>query len=357
VVSIPPEPSVRIRLSVIIPVFNNARDLVDSVRAVTTPPRADIEIIVVDDGSTDDTSAVAAQLPVHVIRMPRNAGPAAARNHGVRHAQGDIVMFVDSDVVLTRGALDTVLDVLDRQADVVAVFGSYDTRPRDRGVVSRYRNLLHHFVHQEGNPEASTFWAGCGAIRRAVFEKIGGFDERRYRRPSIEDIELGYRLRDAGYRILLLKDLQCTHLKRWTLPSLVRTDITGRAIPWARLILERRVAPNDLNLRRSQRASVGLVAFTACLLSLCIVIPRAALFAMFPLAVVLLLNGRLYRWFWRQGGAAFAVTCVGLHLLYFLYGGLSALYAWATPDRERTLNGPATAAVAARGRSSGAPLG
>ena len=85
-------------------------------------------------------------------------------------------------------------------------------------MVSQYRNLLHHFVHQEGNPEASTFWAGCGAVRRAAFDAVAGYDEARFRRPSIEDIELGYRLRRAGYRIRLDRDLQCTHLKRWRLP-------------------------------------------------------------------------------------------------------------------------------------------
>ena len=77
--------------------------------------------------------------------------------------------------------------------------------PRLQGVVSQYRNLLHHFVHQHGNSEASTFWAGCGAIRRSVFEEMGGFDEQRFPTPSIEDIELGYRLRQAGHRILLDK--------------------------------------------------------------------------------------------------------------------------------------------------------
>ena len=58
-------------------------------------------------------------------------------------------------------------------------------------MVSQYRNLLHHFVHQHGHAEASTFWAGCGAIRRAAFDAVGGFDAARFPRPSIEDIELG----------------------------------------------------------------------------------------------------------------------------------------------------------------------
>ena len=146
---------------------------------------------------------------------------------------------------------------------MTAVFGSYDSRPAAAGLVSRYRNLLHHFVHQNGNREASTFWAGCGAIRRSVFEKIGGFGSKRFSRPSIEDIELGYCLRQAGYRILLDKGLQGTHLKRWNLYSLIRTDISCRALPWSRLILESKRLPDDLNLKIGQRVSFGLVAL-AC---------------------------------------------------------------------------------------------
>ena len=106
-----------------------------------------------------------------------------------------------------RGAISRVLTALKERPDVAAVFGSYDARPRSMGTVSQYRNLLHHFVHQKGNPEASTFWAGCGAIRRSVFDEVGGFDEKQFS-GRVEDIELGYRLQHTGHRILLDKGLQ-----------------------------------------------------------------------------------------------------------------------------------------------------
>jgi GT2 family glycosyltransferase len=83
--------------------------------------------------------------------------------------------------------------------------------------------LLHHYVHQISKEEAATFWGACGAIRREVFLKVEGFDER-YRRPAIEDIELGYRLTGAGYRVRLLKGLMVTHLKRWDLLTMLKAD-------------------------------------------------------------------------------------------------------------------------------------
>ena len=204
-----------------------------------------------------------------VLRLTRNAGPGAARNHGAERADGTVLLFVDADVVVAPGAVHRVAAAFAGDPGLAACFGSYDDRPRAPGLVSRYRNLLHHFVHQDGNAEAATFWAGLGAVRRTIFLGVGGFDAVRFPRPSIEDIELGYRLRRAGHRIRLDKGLQGTHLKRWGLASMVRTDVTCRALPWARLILETANAPADLNLRGAQRlsAALALLALAAAVLA------------------------------------------------------------------------------------------
>lgn len=315
------------RISIIIPVYNNTTGLPECLSAVkASAQNSDTEIIVVDDASTDETPAVAASMGVRVLNLEKNSGPAAARNFGAHHAGGEILFFVDADVVLAPGALARAVRILDTRPEFAAVFGSYDAWPRAHGLVSQYRNLLHHFVHQQGNPEASTFWAGCGAIRREIFLAVGGFDAERFPRPSIEDIELGVRLRHAGQRILLDRDIQGTHLKRWKLGTVVRTDITCRAIPWSRLILNSREAPNDLNLERSQRVSAALVMLAAVVLPLALwrvgllVLPFTALLA------VVFLNRDLFRFFGRQRGLGFAIACVPLHLLYFLYSGLSYLF-------------------------------
>ena len=113
---------------------------------------------------------------------------------------------------------------------LAAVIGSYDDAPADPRFLSQYRNLLHHYVHQTGHEDASTFWCGCGAIRRAVFLDTGGFNGG-FGDPSIEDIEFGYRLRRAGRRIRLAKDVQVTHLKRWTAPSLLRPTSSPARCP------------------------------------------------------------------------------------------------------------------------------
>jgi glycosyltransferase involved in cell wall biosynthesis len=130
------------------------------------------EIIVVDDGSTDDTAQVAAAAGARVITCKEPKGPAAARNLGVQHACGNIVWFVDADVVPKIDAARQVRQALATR-DCTAVFGSYDDAPPARNFLSQYKNLVHYHYHQNIRRQVSTFWAGCGAIWKDVFLKLG----------------------------------------------------------------------------------------------------------------------------------------------------------------------------------------
>jgi glycosyltransferase involved in cell wall biosynthesis len=316
-------------ISVIVPVYNASTTLRSCLEAVLASDFSSYECIVVNDGSTDGSETIAREFPIQVLELSKGPfGPAYARNRGAEVARGKILFFADADVMLNPVVLRRVAAIFQEQPDLTAVFGSYDVQPRAKGVISQYRNLLHHFVHQNGNPEASTFWAGCGAIRRSAFEEVDGFDEKRFRRSSIEDIELGYRLRQCGYRILLDKTLQGTHLKRWNFYSLLRTDVNCRAIPWARLILQTKKLPNDLNLKWGQRVSFALVASACASLPLALVQPELLAGSFAGLVGVAILNRQLYIFFFRQRGLFFAAACFPLHALYYLYSGLSYFYVW-----------------------------
>ena len=335
--SVEPAPTI----SVIIPVYNGAPYLNSCLQGVADSDYRSYECVLVDDGSTDGSRAIAAEFPTMVrivVISDGPRGPAYARNRGAEAAHGAILFFLDADVVLSPGALRRVASLFQERTDVAAVFGSYDNRPAAAGAVSRYRNLLHHYVHQNGNREAFTFWAGCGAIRRSVFQQIGGFDEKRFSRPSIEDIELGYRLRQSGYRILLDKGLQGTHLKSWNLYSLIQTDVACRAIPWSRLILDTHRAPDDLNLKLGQRLSVTLVGLAVTFLALALVRVEFLLLSLIAFLGLVLLNRQLYQFFLRQHGVFFAASCIPLHFLYYLYGGLSYLYARAGFELKRAMS-------------------
>jgi GT2 family glycosyltransferase len=237
-------------------------------------------------------------------------------------AQGDILFFLDADVAVYPDVIGQVAAAFRREPELAALFGSYDDAPAATNFLAQYKNLFHHYVHQTACEEASTFWAACGAIRREVFQSLGGFDER-YRQPSIEDIELGYRLKRAGYRIRLCKALQVKHLKRWSVVSLLRSDFFRRALPWTDLILRDRRFISDLNLRLSSRVSVML---TYGLLGAFVGSWRWAGSLALAGALILLLlalNAPVYRFFWRKRGLRFAVQTIPWHWFYFFYSGLA----------------------------------
>jgi glycosyltransferase involved in cell wall biosynthesis len=327
-------------VSIVVPAYNNSRELAQCLSALRAAAEPDTELIVIDDASIDDVSSVARNAGVRVLRLPRNAGPAAARNHGARCARGLILFFVDADVVVAHDAITRVRNFLECHQEIAAVFGSYDANPAAPGMVSQYRNLLHHFVHQTGRAEASTFWAGCGAIRRVVFESVGGFDARRFPRPSIEDIELGYRLRRAGYRIFLDKSLQGMHLKRWKLWTVIRTDIVHRAIPWSQLILGSREAPNDLNLQRTQRLCVGLTGLSGLFCTASWFHPELLVPAFGCWTAIVIINRELFAFFSRARGKFFAMASVPLHVLYYACCGMGYQCAWLLSIVQRSRRAP-----------------
>jgi GT2 family glycosyltransferase len=259
------------------------------------------------------TSALEPPEELLVIDGPKGGGPAAARNEGVSRATGDIVVFVDADVEVHPDAFVRIRRAFERDADLAAIFGSYDDDPQRNGVVSDFRNLLHHHVHHSGAGQASTFWAGLGAIRRESFLAIGGFDVERFPRPSVEDIDLGMRLARQGGRIVLDPRIQGKHLKRWSLRGMIQTDLLRRGVPWLRLLLENDSSSAALNLSPRNRASAA--ASVTLLLALVTRRPKLAGAAFLTL---LSLNARFYLLLLSKRGINQAATGLPLHVLHHL---------------------------------------
>lgn len=240
------------------------------------------------------------------------AGPAAARNEGAERAAGDILVFVDSDVEIAPDALSRIRHAFEQDPGLTAVFGSYDDSPAHTDVGSQFRNLLHHHVHQQSAGPATTFWAGLGAIRRDAFLDAGGFDER-YTAATMEDIDLGMRVTAAGGRIVLDPELRGTHLKRWPVGLMLRTDFWGRGTPWVRLLLRRRDLSTALNLGWRHRLSALLSIYLTWALARGRV--RRASVALSGFAG---LNHRFHLLLWSRSRRLTAVLGLPLHVLHHL---------------------------------------
>jgi GT2 family glycosyltransferase len=321
-----PEPSRLPTVSAIMPVYNGRTYLAKSLPPLVAMLGRDLlEVIVVDDSSTDGSRELAERMGARVIPSGGRLGPAGGRNLGAREARGDVLLLVDVDVGVHSDAVEKARRAL-ASGEVTAVFGSYDDRPSDPGFWSQYKNLIHHYTHQRASEEASTFWTGCSAIRKDALLANGGFDSERYAVPSIEDIEFGYRLRASGGRIRVLRDLQGTHFKSWTFAELLHTDIFRRAIPWSRLLLENPHSKPDLNVGRGEiaRAAMALAFFGGLFLALGGVLP--AWTPVVPLLACSISNLSLLSLFYRRNGPLFAAGGLLFHQIYYLYSSLA--FSW-----------------------------
>jgi len=284
-----------VRLTAIVPATDAPAEVARCVAAIRVADEPPEEVIVVDSAP--------------------GPGPAAARNAGAERAGGDVLVFVDADVLPHRDAFRRIRAAFDADSELVALFGSYDDSPEAPDAISGFRNLLHHFVHQASAGSATTFWAGLGAVRRDAFTGAGGFDAARYSEPSIEDIELGMRLSASGRQLRLDPRIQGTHLKQWSLARMIRTDFHARGVPWVALLARNGATPTGLNLgwrhRLSAAASLVLVASVVARR------PREAAAAVGALVV---LNAPFYALLLRRRGPAQAVAGIGLHVLHHLTG-------------------------------------
>jgi glycosyltransferase involved in cell wall biosynthesis len=336
-----------VTISVVMPAYNCCT-LIDRSLAPLLEMRREgeiCEIIVVDDGSTDGTADVAASLDVRLVSTGGRCRQAAARNLGARAARGDILWFVDADVVAKADAARQVLQALANR-NCTAVFGSYDDSPTAQNFLSQYKNLVHHHYHQNIRRDVSTFWAGCGAVWKDAFLAVGGFDADIP--GAIEDIELGYRLRAAGGRIRQAPELQGTHLKVWTFRRLMITELRDRAIPWSFLLLSRARLGDELNVAVTER----IRALVACL-GFAMLVASLAGFVSWWMPVILIViafaaNLELFALFQRRNGLLFAIGGMLFHQFYYLYSTATYCWCWAVVKTGKLISSPGRGTEALR---------
>ncbi len=330
-----------VEVCAVIPAHNAATTITDCILALQNGTLAPGSIIVFDDASTDDTGAISATLGATVIgNRACPVGPAVGRTRAALTSQASIVVFVDSDVIVDRDGVRRLVDVLQANADVGAAFGSYDAAPRARRFAGRYGNLRHHYIHQTADREATTFWSGFGAVRRSVFAQVGGFDSR-YALPSTEDIELGARLRQGGWRVKLVPEALCKHCKDWRLSQLWRTDIKLRAIPWTSLMLENGAIEASLNVSHQERLKALAAMSSLTMLAASLFLPWLVAPAIACAAAYGWLNRDFIGLLYRSGGLPLAAAGGLLHAAYHVYSSIcfvGVLILWRLgflPSRRR----------------------
>ncbi len=208
-------------VSVIVPAYNAAATLPACLAALAAQdyPRERCEVIVVDDGSQDETAALAEAAGVHVIRQA-NAGPAAARNAGAAAAQGELLLFTDADCAPVPGWISALVAPF-ADPEVAGAKGAYLTRQRE--LVPRFTQLEYEdrYDRMAGAETIDFVDTYSAAYRREVFQANGGFDTI-FPTASVEDQELSFRLAEKGYRLVFVPQARVYHRHNPTLRAYVR---------------------------------------------------------------------------------------------------------------------------------------
>jgi len=206
--------------SVIIPNHNGSRPLVEALDSIFSSGDASIEVIVVDDASTDDSQTITDQYPVRLVSHDTCLGAATARNTGAKAAGGEILVFTDTDIILPPDTFQILArDFTDPKTD--AVIGLLPIT-RYGNLCSQYKNFYMYYTYHQLPDVVTVFYTSIASIRREIFLEAGGFDGT-YRSATIEDMEFGVRLTGKGYRIMLDKELQVDHIRHYTPASLLKT--------------------------------------------------------------------------------------------------------------------------------------
>lgn len=328
-------------ISILIPVKDDSHNLDHVIAALNRSDLSDVEVLICDDGSHPPVERnCSLESPDRfLLYRTGGCGPSRARNFLAQKAQGDYLFFLDSDTEPLDDTLTMVRRIIVEYPHLDGFIGSYDPSPREASVISRYKNLSHHFVHQNAAGRISTFWCGCGIIKRDVFVDAGGLNEA-YPHPSIEDVEFGMRISRTGKIVALFPGLQVRHLKNWTLVNWVKTDLVRRGIPWIRLMAARGQWLRELNFNAKGRAAA--LALCAGLLSGAagLAFPRLLLLAVLFLSGFLVLNRTLFRFLLQREGLIRMALMVPIHMLYTLIAvtsfalGLLQTWLWGAPPLQ-----------------------
>ena len=186
--------------SIIIPTFNGAARIGYCLEALTKQAEGtDIEILVIDDGSTDDTAKVAGRYPSVRVITQKNAGPAAARNRGAREAQGRVLLFTDDDCIPLPNWINAMLDCF-QDPEIVGAKGVYRTRQKSlaaRFVQIEYEDKYRLMANLSSIDFVDTYSAG---FIRDRFLEMNGYDTS-FPVACAEDIELSYRMSARGWKM------------------------------------------------------------------------------------------------------------------------------------------------------------
>lgn len=306
-------------IRIVIPTYNSERTIEKCLKAVYSSDYKDFEVVVVDDGSTDNTVKLANKFPCKLIKSTVNKGPAHVRNVGAKNCNKNYLLFIDSDVIIKEDTISKLITRVQKEK-VEAVIGSYTTIPINPSKYSIYHNLFQYYYYflrtAQQSKITTLFWTGCGLVETKAFNQIGGFrEEDKYK--SSEDDMLGYDLTNNRNEIYIDIDITVYHDHYYNFKSLLRNYFV-RAEGTAQTIFK---SENKLEGHGYFNLSnwIGLI-FSFLFIS---TLPFTV-FSFIFLVVFLLANYKFYLLVFKETNTFFAIFSIIINYICYISTGLGA---------------------------------
>ncbi|MEW2474708.1 glycosyltransferase family 2 protein [Micromonospora gifhornensis] len=307
-------------VSVIIPNYNYASTIGECIKAAKNQTYPAVEVIVADDASTDDSVAIARALDVTVLQVPVNSGVSTARNLGARHANGEVLFFVDSDVALDPDAVERAVEYLRTEPGLGAICGMYRAEPMfPDSLVKRYRAIQQYVWFCEVEGAIPGLHSALFAMKKETFLEIGEFNDRlRW----TEEQDYGFRL-NARYEVKAVPTIRGRHDHDGTLRVML-TKVFNRTRLGAPNWLRLNKLPGGAGTGYRALGSAFVLAAVFALISAVLLGPWALLAAAVLTAIGVLLDKRTYAYAYRHHGVTFGLQFTVLHLLVTLTSAVAA---------------------------------
>ena len=327
-------------ISVIIPAHNAAAHLGRCLEALRANDLTCVEIIVVDDASSDSTAVIAQETGCRLIRLDHQVGPAGARNQGAGEALHPYLLFLDSDVILPPGSIAFIretLELYNHRPDVSGVLGQYSEGSGSGGFLTNFKNLTTCYLYNITDTQSPYLHTPIFCIRKEVLESVGGFDPRLWR---AEDFRLGVVLGSKGHRFIIDRRIKGLHLKEYGFAGALKED-------WLRIrdLQSLKLGPGERAFamrahRWTRLVSLTLPGATVLALGLTLAGSPTALrvVAVILLALFLALNARFLLFCRRRRGLLFGTQSAAFLFLEMLWAELAVMAGMLRSTASRRRN-------------------
>ena len=309
------------KISIIIPTYNSESTIKECLDSVFNSNFKDFDVILISDKSTDGTVEIAKKYNCQIIELSENKGPAYVRNLGAKNAKGDILFFIDSDVIIKRDALSILNDEFNKKKNNV-IQGIYSHKPNYNTVTQFQQSFLCYYTWSKKIKYTDTLTSACFAIKKETFLHFKGFNTD-IKSATCEDEEFGYTLIDNDNQILINRDLIVEHRINLSLLKFIKRNFimnfkTMKSFLRNKNYFKKKVNQNNYSSVLSSVPLLGLILLTLVILPLYYSQTMIIIF-LFLNIIFLILNLNFFYFVFIEKGLLKAIgiilTC---YLNYFL---------------------------------------